>query len=240
MRDSLGFSFRALVKVNFKLIGILLKSNFVTNWKNLFKEKAKRIEFLITVLLLICTVYSFSRYLKYNETRPGAVIDDPLLHYFNAIDLNSLLFFTIYSSLLLGLVAFSFNPQQLITAFQTYTLLVLFRMLAMWLIPLDPPAGCIDLQDPVVFIMGTGKKIVKDLFFSGHTSTAFMLFQVAKNKFLKAYFLLATITVGISVILQKAHYTIDVYAGLIFSFASYQIIKILHNKFYKKENVRQN
>lgn len=212
------------------------KTNFIYNWKKLFSSRSKTIEFLITVILLVLVVFSFSRYLIFNETRPGAVIDDPVLKYFIAIDLNSLLFFTIYSSLLLGLVAFSFDPQQLITAFQTYTLLVLFRMLAMWLIPLDPPVGCIDLQDPVVFIMGTGKKIIKDLFFSGHTSTAFMLFQVAKNKFLKTYFLLATITVGISVILQKAHYTIDVYAGLIFSFTSYQIIKLLHKKFYKKEN----
>ena len=106
----------------------------------------------------------------------------------------------------------------------------------MWLIPLDPPVGCIDLQDPVVFVMGTGKKIIKDLFFSGHTSTAFMLFQVAKNKYLKSYFLLATITVGVSVILQKAHYTIDVVAGLVYSFASYQIIQLLHKKFYKSNN----
>ena len=240
MTVSLVFCFPEQAKVNFKLTCILSKSNFAANWKTLFKDRSKRIEFLIMVILLVTVVFSFSRYLKYNETRAGAVIDDPLLQYFNAVDLNSLLFFTIYSSLLLGLIAFSFDPQQLITAFQTYTLLVLFRMLAMWLIPLDPPVGCIDLQDPVVFIMGTGKKIVKDLFFSGHTSTAFMLFQVAKNKYLKTYFLLATITVGISVILQKAHYTIDVYAGLIFSFTSYQIIKILHKKFYKKENVRQN
>ena len=111
----------------------------------------------------------------------------------------------------------------------------------MWLIPLDPPVGCIDLQDPVVFIMGTGKKIIKDLFFSGHTSTAFMLFQVAKNKYLKAYFMLATITVGVSVLLQKAHYTIDVVAGLVYSFASYQIIMLLHKKFYKTNiNEKQN
>lgn len=212
------------------------ESNFISNWKKLFRSKPKTIEFFFTVGLLVAVVYSFSQYLKYNETRPGAIIDDPILHYFNAIDLNLLLFIAIYSSLLLGFIAFSFDPQQLITAFQTYTLLVLFRMLAMWLIPLDPPVGCIDLQDPVVFIMGTGKKIVKDLFFSGHTSTAFMLFQVAKNKYLKAYFLLATVTVGISVILQKAHYTIDVYAGLIYSYASYQIIKSLHKKYYKSEN----
>ncbi len=106
----------------------------------------------------------------------------------------------------------------------------------MYLVPLDPPVDCIDLQDPVVFILGTGKKIVKDLFFSGHTSTAFMLFQVAKNKYLKIYFLLATIIVGISVILQKAHYTIDVFVGLIFSYASYQIIKTLQRKFIKAYN----
>lgn len=216
------------------------ESSFISNWKKLFRNKTKTVEFIFTVCLLVAVVYSFSQYLKYNETRPGVIIDDPVLHYFNAIDLNLLLFITIYSSLLLGLIAFSFNPQQLITAFQTYTLLVLFRMLAMWLIPLDPPVGCIDLQDPVVFIMGTGKKIVKDLFFSGHTSTAFMLFQVAKNKYLKAYFLLATMTVGVSVILQKAHYTIDVYAGLIYSYASYQIVKTLHKKFYKAENEKQN
>jgi len=117
------------------------------------------------------------------------------------------------------------------TGIQTYILLVLFRMSAMFLIPLDPPEGCIDLQDPVVFVLGTGKKIVKDLFFSGHTSTAFLLFQTAKNKYLKIYFLIATVTVGASVILQKAHYTIDVYAGLIFSFASYQIVKKLRTKY---------
>ena len=111
--------------------------------------------------------------------------------------------------------------------------MVLFRMVAMYLVPLDPPVGCIDLQDPVVFIMGTGKKIVKDLFFSGHTSTAFMLFQIAKNKYLKSYFLTATIIVATCVILQKAHYTIDVYVGIIFSYTSYQIVKTLHKKFYK-------
>ncbi len=199
----------------------------------MFSNPVLRTEFIFTVVLLVVTVYSFSRYLIFNEARPGALLDDPLLKHFEAIDLNPLIFFTIYSSLLIGLVAFSFEPRQLMTAFQTYTLMVLFRMLAMYLIPLEPPVGCIDLQDPVVFIMGTGKKIVKDLFFSGHTSTAFMLFQVAKNKFLKTYFLLATITVGISVILQKAHYTIDVYVGIIFSYASYQIIKTLHKKFYK-------
>ncbi|MEO8665860.1 MAG: phosphatase PAP2 family protein [Ignavibacteria bacterium] len=214
------------------------KTKFISKWKLFLSDRTLRIEFILSVLLLITTVYFFSRYLLFNELRSGAILDDPLLKHFSAIDLNSLIFFVIYSSLLIGLIAFAFDPEQLMTAFQTYTLMVLFRMLAMYLVPLDPPPGCIDLQDPVVFLLGTGKKIIKDLFFSGHTATAFMLFQVAKNKILKTYFLLATITVGISVILQKAHYTIDVFAGLIFSYASYQIVKALHKKFYKPEHLK--
>ncbi len=211
-------------------------TKFISKWKTFLTDPTLKKEFIITILLLVTTIYFFSRYLLYNELRPGAVIDDPILRHFQAIDLNPLIFFAIYSSLLIGLVAFAFEPEQLMMAFQTYTLMVLFRMLAMYLVPLDPPEGCIDLQDPIVFLLGTGKKIVKDLFFSGHTATAFMLFQIARNKFLKAYFLIATLTVGICVILQKAHYTVDVFVGLIFSFASYQIIKSLHKKFYSIEH----
>lgn len=211
----------------------MAKNIFFSHWKKFFGDPVSRIEFVITVSLLVITVYSFSRYLLFNESRQGALLDDPLMKYFTAIDLNALLFFAIYSSLLIGFISFSFYPEQLMTAFQTYTLLVLFRMSSMYLIPLEPPVGCIDLQDPVVFILGTGQKIIKDLFYSGHTSTAFMLFQIARNRILKSYFLIATITVGISVILQKAHYTIDVYAGLIYSFSSYQIIKMIRRKYSK-------
>ncbi|MEO6694748.1 MAG: phosphatase PAP2 family protein [Ignavibacteria bacterium] len=211
------------------------KPNFVSRWKSFLSERSAKNEFILSVLLLVTVVFLFSRYLLFNETRDGAVLDDPLLKNFQAIDLNPLIFFSIYSSLILGLISFSFDPPRLLIAFQTYTLMVLFRMLAMYLIPLNPPADCIDLQDPVVFMMGTGMKIVKDLFFSGHTSTAFMLFQVAQNKYLKSYFLIATIIVGTSVILQKAHYAIDVYAGIIFSYASYQLIKSFHNKFHEKK-----
>ena len=204
---------------------------YFKRWKTYLNNPVSRVEFIVTLLLLVITVFSFSRYLLFNEARHGAVLDDPVLKHFNAVDLNPVLFFAIYSSLIIGLVSFSFTPNRLLLAFQTYTLMVIFRMTAMYLVPLDPPPGCIDLDDPVVFILGTGQKIIKDLFFSGHTSTAFMLFQIARNKFLKGYFLIATITVGSCVILQKAHYTIDVFAGLVFSYTSYQLVKSFHRKF---------
>lgn len=201
------------------------RSGWLARWKDFLRQKRGRTEFTVTLVLLIAVVYSLSRYLIFNETRDGAVLDDPILEQFTAIELNIPIFFAIYSSLLIGIVAFSFNPKQLITSFQTYTVLVILRMISMYLIPLDPPKDSIDLQDPIVFIAGTGMMITKDLFFSGHTSTSFMLFQVARNKYLRMYFLAATITVGTSVILQKAHYAIDVVAGLVYSYAAYQIVR---------------
>jgi len=214
----------------------LQKNNFINNWKNYFLTGSNKTEFVVTVIVLVTAVTALSRFLLFNESRTGAVLNDPVLNSFNAVSLNFVVFFAIYSSLVIGLIAFSFHPEQLMTAFQTYTLLILLRMLAMYVIPLEPPANTIDLQDPVVFLIGTGQKITKDLFFSGHTSTAFLLFQVAKNKFLKSYFLLATVTVGVSVILQKAHYTIDVLAGIIFSYASYQLIKSFRKTFLNKSD----
>lgn len=211
-----------------------MNKNFINRWKDFFRTGSNRTEFIFTVIILIAVIITLSRFLLFNESRTGSVINDPVLNSFTAVSLNYLIFFAIYSSLLIGLIAFSFHPDQLMTAFQTYTLLVLLRMLAMYMIPLEPPANTIDLRDPVVFIIGTGQKITKDLFFSGHTSTAFMLFLIAKNKFLKSYFLIATVTVGVSVILQKAHYTIDVLAGIIFSYASYQLIKSFRKKFLNK------
>ncbi len=211
-------------------------SYWLNRWKEFLIHKRLRYEFILTVFLLVAIVYSFSRYLLFNETRAGSIIDDPIQKYFDAIDLNVPIFFAIYSSLLIGIISFSFNPRQLMMAFQTYSVLVMLRMISMYLIPLDPPRDCIDLQDPIVFMMGTGMVITKDLFFSGHTSTSFMLFQVAKNKYLRFYFLAATITVGISVILQKAHYSIDVVAGLVYSYASYQIVRHVHAKYHKFES----
>ena len=76
------------------------KSKFFSSWKNFLKNHNLRIEFIVTVIALVIIVYLFSRYLIFNEARPGAILDDPVLQYFDAINLNTLIFFTIYSSLI--------------------------------------------------------------------------------------------------------------------------------------------
>jgi hypothetical protein len=104
-------------------------------------------------------------------------------------------------------------------------------MLAMYLVPLEPPNGMIDLHDPLVFVIGTGQPIQKDLFFSGHTATMFLLFLTAKNKTLKWIFLITACLVGLFVILQKVHYCIDVFVAPFFSLSAYLIIRRFNNNY---------
>jgi membrane-associated phospholipid phosphatase len=102
--------------------------------------------------------------------------------------------------------------------------MVAVRIVAMYLLPLEPPTTMIILNDPLVESFGTGQTLTKDLFFSGHTATLFILFLVSERKNIKALFLISTVAVAISVILQHVHYTIDVFAALFFTYACYKVI----------------
>jgi membrane-associated phospholipid phosphatase len=99
----------------------------------------------------------------------------------------------------------------------------------MYLLPLEPPAQMIPLNDPFVQFFGSGEILTKDLFFSGHTSTLFILFLITESKPLKNIFLTATVLVAIFVVLQHVHYTVDVIAAPFFAYTSFRIFKVIQN-----------
>lgn len=202
--------------------------NTINKWKDFLSNKEKKITLIITFIALLITLFLFSKYLLYIESREGTILDDPVFHYFNAVNLNSLIFILIYFSIILGLIHLTNYPLFFIIGIQSYILVVLFRIVSMFLVPLNPPLGTIDLQDPLVFVLGTGTKITKDLFFSGHTSTIFLIFLCARKKYLKVFFLILTIIIAFLLVIQKAHYSIDVLVAPFYSFVSYKIICYFH------------
>lgn len=186
---------------------------------------------------------AFAQFLVFNEARTYSVrINDPLFNFFNAIDLNIIAFPVIYVALITFIVYNSFRPKTLMFAFNCYALMVWIRMFAMYITPLDVALGAIDLRDPVVFMLGTGQAVQKDLFFSGHTASLTLLALVTFNakkisgadysfkvdNFMKIFFFFCLLIVGASVVLQKAHYTIDVFAALFFAWGAYSIVKKLY------------
>lgn len=194
------------------------------NWKDFLKDKNNRVELIITLLLLAAVLISLTNFLNYVEARQGVVLSDPIINLFSPIDLTWLIFALIYISIVAAIATLLKNPKQLLFAIQLYTLMVAIRIAAMYLLPLDPPSTMIILNDPLVEFFGTGQTLTKDLFFSGHTATLFILFLVSEKKMFKSVFLISTIAVALSVILQHVHYTIDVFAAVFFTYACYNLI----------------
>jgi len=204
------------------------------SWKTFFQNKKSRTEFIITLLVLVPLMLSFSQFILFIEQREGVVLNDPLLNTFNPINLTWLTFSLIYLSLIMFVVSVFKDPQKLMIGLQSYGLMVIFRTIAMYLTPLEAPGKLLVLDDPFVQLFGKGDVLTKDLFFSGHTGTLFLLFLLAENKTLKILFLISTIMVGSAVLLQHVHYSIDVFVAPFVAYCSYRIIKNLHTKFPKE------
>ncbi len=207
-----------------------MEKTFVKLWGQFFNNKKIRNEFFITLILLITTLFLFTRFLIFVEGRKGVVLNDPILSLFNPINTNWITFALIYVSILTAIFSLLKNPNKLTLAFQSYILLVIIRTAAMYSVPLDPPATMISLIDPFVKYFGTGIQMNKDFFFSGHTATLFLLFLVSENKKLKLIFLVCSLAVGLSVLLAHTHYTVDVIAAPFFAYGVYRIAFLLRGK----------
>ena len=197
----------------------------MTSWKEAFKNRKFRIEFLITFFLLILILRTLASFLNFVETRDGVILNDPILNLYEPINLTWLIFGLIYVSLFTALYFFIKKPDLLLTALQSYILLIIFRIIAMYLLPLNPPEKMISLNDPFVEFFGTGRLLTKDLFFSGHTATLFLLFLLAEKKLLKSFFLISTIFVAVCVLLQHVHYPIDVFTAPFFAYCGFIIVR---------------
>lgn len=84
------------------------------------------------------------------------------------------------------------------------------------------------MKDPFVQLFDTGVVLTKDLFFSGHVATLFLLLLTARHRVPRAAFLLATVVVGAGLIWQHVHYTIDVLTAPFIIFACYRFVLTAH------------
>ena len=199
-------------------------------WKLFLKDRKNLTEFIITAIIVTAVIISFSHFLHFIEQREGVVLNDPILKTFNPIDLTWVTFALIYLSLIIFVITTFNKPDKLLIAFQAYGLMLIFRTIAMYLTPFEAPETILLLNDPFVQFFAKGDILTKDLFFSGHTGTLFLVFLLAENKTLKTIFLILTLLVGAAVLLQHVHYSIDVFVAPFVAHGSYKIIKKLHTR----------
>lgn len=91
---------------------------------------------------------------------------------------------------------------------------------------MEAPENIIPLQDPFVETFFYGHtRITKDLFFSGHVATVCLLFLVNPYRQLRVLYALVAFLVAAFILLQHAHYTVDVLMAPLFAWGAYQLKK---------------
>ncbi|MCB0549489.1 MAG: hypothetical protein KDD19_18085, partial [Phaeodactylibacter sp.] len=85
--------------------------------------------------------------------------------------------------------------------------------------------GLIPMPDPWTPFFAGAQALTRDLFFSGHTSTAFLVFLSLTGKGEKAVALAIVAVIALLLLFQHIHYTIDVVAAIPFAYLCYRISK---------------
>jgi hypothetical protein len=201
------------------------------DWKEAWANRRFRISLLVTLVALFTVLQVIIRVMDFMETQPGARIDDPILALLPPTDMTWPLTFLIYSNLILLLWGNRNHPKELLMAMQTYSLMIFARTVTLYTFPLEAPEGIIPLADPLVQWKSEYSIVhTKDLFFSGHTATVFMCFLTTVSRWMRVWFLIATVLVGFFVLLQHVHYTIDVLAAPFVSYLCYRMVGVTNEK----------
>jgi len=209
---------------------MVLKFNlWKENWKKAWGNNVFRLYISIILVMFVALIFVYGRFLDFIEGRPGSILADPVLNRFAPLEVTWFTFGIIYISVILTLFRLSWQPSQLLITFQAYIFIAMARMASMYLIPLDPPPLLIPLEDPFVQSVSTGV-LTRDLFFSGHTSTMFLLYLSCTSRKMKIFFLIGTIFVGLLVLVQHVHYSIDVVAAPFYAYTCYKLSDSLTKK----------
>jgi membrane-associated phospholipid phosphatase len=197
------------------------------SWSEAWQNRLFRQRVIAGTILAIALLLFLPFFFALIEKRNGVILNYWLLQYVPAMDFSVLIFIIIWSSFLLVIIRSIQQPVFFLALLASMVLLTIVRIATIYLVVLDPPEGLIKLQDPLTSLTygGRGIFITKDLFFSGHTSNLFMFYLCLQKKRDKIFVLLGTITVGILVLVQHVHYSMDVIGAFIITFILVKVVK---------------
>ncbi|MBA2592773.1 MAG: sphingomyelin synthase family protein [Pseudomonadota bacterium] len=193
-------------------------------WTAAFRDAGLRRAMCAACGALIPSLFGLSAFFAWLEGRPGYVLPDPLLDALGPADVSVPIFTILYATILVTLVRSLCEPGRVVRGLHAYAVLLLLRMGAMALVTLDPPPGFVPLADAFtqLFYPGT-EPFEKDLFFSGHTATLWLMALIATTRAGRLWSGFATLAVGVLVVVQHAHYTIDVIAAPPFAWLAWRL-----------------
>jgi hypothetical protein len=183
------------------------------SWKSLIKPSIFRQKFFILIAIALIIIIIMPYLFAFIQGRGGISWVDPLLDILPSVDLSWPIFVTMYSLAILLIYRCFYNPMLVYNFLKIYIPLTILRFILIFLIPLDPPKDMVSLIDPITQVFYGGVEITRDLFFSGHTSTMFLIYLILEKKWDKYFALIVVFFIPIALLFQHIHYTADVIAA---------------------------
>lgn len=181
----------------------------------------QRFQMLTGFIILSAILSILPSFFNTIEQRKGTVLNDVVLANLPAYDVSALIFTVIWGMALLMLVRGIQKPAIFIKYVWVYAFICIVRMITISFIPLAPPVHLMQLTDPLTGVFYGHANVTRDLFFSGHTATLFLIFLCLEKRIEKMIALIAVAVVMVLLLIQHVHYTIDVLAAPIIVYLLY-------------------
>ena len=181
--------------------------------------------FIVSLLFLLACAVLFSLFLPIHAARVDKLLwyfDDPAFWILPAKDVSIFIFSITYGSIITYAIINRKHKYFVSKIAFSYGLLLIFRTLTLSILPLKEPATIVYLEDPFLNYFIYSGTIDSDLFFSGHTALVCLIFFLTHKW--KWLFAGLGVILGVLLMIQRVHYSIDILAALPFAFLSVKIV----------------
>lgn len=196
-------------------------------WQFAWDYPAFRVKLILGVFVMGLIMFYLQDFFLYIQSRNGILINDIVLNALPAHDVSNYIFIILYPASFFLFWRMKGSSSICITFLWGYIFLCIARMITISMIPLDAPKQLIHLADPFSIIFYGTNVITKDLFFSGHTASLFLIGLCLENKKEKAVVFICTAILAVLLLVQHVHYTADVIAAPFFSYLFWYVGKTI-------------
>lgn len=197
------------------------------SWRLVWNSSITRFQMITGSVLLAVVLSILPSFFASIEQRKGVQVNDWVLAQIPAHNVSIAIFAIIWGMGALAFYRAARNPSMYVTYVWAYALVMVVRMFTISVVQLAPPAGLIQLTDPLTGIFYGHATITKDLFFSGHTSTLLLIYLTLEKKSDKVFGIIAVFAVACLLLVQHVHYTLDIVMAPFFVYPIYRLVKLM-------------
>lgn len=200
-----------------------MSSRAENNWIKAWKSPTQRAQLLLGSVPLFILLGFLPIFFNHIEKRNGVTLADPILAAIPAHNVSIPIFTIIWGMGVFILIRAIKRPSIYIQYSWALLFVTLVRLVTITLVPLNPPVGIIIISDPLTNLFYGQHVVTKDLFFSGHTALLVLIALCLEKKRDRIIAAVATVAVGVLLLVQHIHYTLDVVAAPVFAYLLYRL-----------------